>query len=122
MNLGYAWLKLRATDLVKLGELYLHDGSWHGSQVVPADWVKAATTNHLAMLDTSGMGYGYQWWTSEVAGHASFRALGFGGQLIEVVPDLDLVVVVTSDVRAPYLDAAQLASILDDTVVSSLAG
>jgi hypothetical protein len=31
-------------------------------------------------------------------GHRGFAALGLGGQLIEVLPDLDLVVVMTSEV------------------------
>jgi hypothetical protein len=30
-------------------------------------------------------------------GHPAFAAIGLGGQLIEVVPDLDLIVVMTSD-------------------------
>jgi CubicO group peptidase (beta-lactamase class C family) len=35
------------------------------------------------------------------AGHASCLAVGYGGQFIQVVPDLDLVVVITSDVNQP---------------------
>jgi hypothetical protein len=31
-------------------------------------------------------------------GHRGFAALGLGGQLVEVLPDLDLVVVLTSEV------------------------
>jgi CubicO group peptidase (beta-lactamase class C family) len=42
-------------------------------------------------------GYGDQWWVTKATGHDSFRALGVGGQLIQVIPDLDLVVVITSD-------------------------
>jgi hypothetical protein len=37
-------------------------------------------------------GYGYQWWTTSEQGHRAFTAIGLGGQLVEVVPDLDLVV------------------------------
>ena len=43
-------------------------------------------------------GYGYQWWVSTAAGHHAFAAAGYGGQLIEVVPDLDLVVVVSNTI------------------------
>jgi hypothetical protein len=42
------------------------------------------------------------------AGHPSFRAVGYGGQLIEVVPDLDLVVVITSDATLNRNDAREL--------------
>ena len=41
--------------------------------------------------------YGYQWWVTNGHGHDSFRAMGFGGQVIQVIPELDLVVVITSD-------------------------
>jgi len=30
-------------------------------------------------------------------GHHAFAAIGLGGQLIEVIPDLDLIVVMTSE-------------------------
>jgi CubicO group peptidase (beta-lactamase class C family) len=42
------------------------------------------------------------------AGHPSFLALGHGGQLIQVIPDLDLVVVITSDANQNRNDAGEL--------------
>ena len=62
--------------------------------------VADATRNHLEILDVSGYGYGYQWWTSEAGGRPAAVALGFGGQVIEVVPDHDLVMR-TSTIRVP---------------------
>jgi CubicO group peptidase (beta-lactamase class C family) len=41
-------------------------------------------------------------------GHDGFRAQGYGGQLIQVIPDLDLVVVITSDYTQERHDAANL--------------
>jgi CubicO group peptidase (beta-lactamase class C family) len=67
-------------------------------------------------------GYGYQWWTTTAAGHRAFAAPGFGGQLVEVVPDLQLVVVVRSDVGdnpgAPPEDYVGMV----DTVVAPAVG
>jgi CubicO group peptidase (beta-lactamase class C family) len=104
---GGAFLKLPARDLAKLGYLYLNGGRWDGTQLVPADYVAASTQPQSD--PTVGPGdYGYQWWVTDEAGHASFRAMGFGGQLIQVIPDLDLVVVITSDADQERHDAANL--------------
>ena len=40
--------------------------------------------------------------------YESFRAMGFGGQLIQVIPQLDVVVVITSDADLERHDAANL--------------
>jgi CubicO group peptidase (beta-lactamase class C family) len=97
-HLGYGFLKLTARDLAKFGYLYLEGGAWEGRQVVPAAYVRAATQPHVATGDPHATGYGYQWWTMSEQGHRGFAALGLGGQLVEVLPDLDLVVVLTSEV------------------------
>jgi CubicO group peptidase (beta-lactamase class C family) len=99
-HLGYGFLKLTARDLAKLGYLYLKGGAWESRQVVPAAYVRASTQTHVPTGGTFGpfTGYGYQWWTTTEQGHHAFAAIGLGGQLVEVVPDLDLVVVMTSAV------------------------
>jgi CubicO group peptidase (beta-lactamase class C family) len=98
-HLGYGFLKLTARDLAKLGYLYLKGGTWEGRQVVPAAYVRASTQTQVPTGGTFGpfTGYGYQWWTTTEQGHHAFAAVGLGGQLIEVIPDLDLVVVLTSE-------------------------
>jgi CubicO group peptidase (beta-lactamase class C family) len=98
-HLGYGFLKLTARDLAKFGYLYLKGGTWEGRQVVPAAYVRASTQRHTSTGGTFGPdeGYGYQWWTTTEQGHRAFAAIGLGGQLIEVIPDLDLIVVMTSE-------------------------
>ena len=43
--------------------------------------------------------YGYFWWISSETGHSAFFAGGYGGQYIYVIPDLDLIVVMTGNVN-----------------------
>ena len=43
-----------------------------------------------------GVPYGFQWWITDATGYPAFFALGFGGQYVYVVPDLELVVVVAA--------------------------
>jgi CubicO group peptidase (beta-lactamase class C family) len=106
-HLGGAFLKLPARDLAKFGYLYLNGGRWNGTQVVPADYVAASTQLQSDPLVGPG-DYGYQWWVTNETGHDSFRAMGYGCQLIQVIPDLDLVVVITCDPDQERYDAPNL--------------
>ncbi len=90
-------LRLRAQDLAKIGLLYLKKGRWQDQQLVPEDWVREATR---AQVDTGGgysPEYGYQWWVTTADGAPAYAALGSGGQVLEVVPSRDLVVVFQFD-------------------------
>jgi CubicO group peptidase (beta-lactamase class C family) len=106
---GFAGLQLPARDLAKLGYLYLNGGRWDGVQIVPAGYVRASTQGQSHPPPGGPFdGYGYQWWVTSDHGHPSFVAHGLGGQFIQVIPDLDLVVVITSDVENRRDDAQQL--------------
>jgi CubicO group peptidase (beta-lactamase class C family) len=100
---GAGWLRLRPLEMARIGQLFLDGGRWDGRQVVPADWVRAATTQQV---DSTAMGiaggYGYQWWVADAGGEARFYAQGIGGQRIEVVPRLGLVVVIASEFDASH--------------------
>jgi CubicO group peptidase (beta-lactamase class C family) len=84
---GNTWgggeLRLVPYDMAKLGYLFLNHGLWDGLQVVSPAWVKAAT---------SGASYGYLWWLKP---SGVYFATGAGGQEIWVLPDRDMVVVMT---------------------------
>jgi len=90
---GGGGLHLTPRDMAKFGFLYLHDGEWDGEQIVPADFVAEAVKTQSFF--SSSRGYGYQsWWTYPLQG--VYDAAGLNGQRIYVVPDLELVVVITS--------------------------
>nr|WP_221375183.1 serine hydrolase [Actinoplanes polyasparticus] len=94
-------LRLPTRELAKLGYLYLNGGRWEGTQVVPAEFVTAATTPTGLPPDVV-TGYGLHWWIDDDgAGQRTFTAVGYGGQYIAVVPDRDLVVVVTNNPEGP---------------------
>lgn len=84
-------------DMAKLGELYLNNGIWEGEQIIPAQWVQESTTVQFDRQSGSA-DYGYQWWVRTFGNnnyHAYF-AQGHYGQYIFVVPEIELVVVMTS--------------------------
>ncbi|MBC7974874.1 MAG: serine hydrolase [Myxococcales bacterium] len=105
-------------ELAKFGLLYLRDGNWNGRQLVPAAWVATSMTKQVEADDPYG--YGYNFWLRDLAGHDVAVAWGFGGQMIYIVKDLDLVVVMTTNTRDFAQDAFDGASIIEDDVIPAV--
>lgn len=105
---GGMGLYLRATDLLKIGTVFLRDGVWNGNQVVPAGWVWESTSPHVVTENAVPFGpeYGYLWWIGHGQGRDFYFANGYAGQIVLVAPDLDLVVVATSGWRSLTWDEA----------------
>jgi CubicO group peptidase (beta-lactamase class C family) len=91
ISVGWGEVRMRPHDMLKIGYLYLNEGRWEGEQIVPVEWVAASTRRHID--GTLQGGYGYQWWIAEPD---VYMALGYSGQYILVAPELDMVVVFTS--------------------------
>ena len=87
---------LTPRDMLKIGTLYLNGGAYQGKQIVPRAWVDSSWTERTTS-PWNGHRYGYGWWTRTAQQHTVRFAWGYGGQFIFVVPELQLVVVATSD-------------------------
>jgi CubicO group peptidase (beta-lactamase class C family) len=82
-------LSLRPRDMAKFGQLYLNGGRWGGVQIVSEAWVSESVRSH-----TQYLWYGYQWWRARFETDIqAYMGIGWGGQYVFVIPDLDLVVV-----------------------------
>ncbi len=86
-------------DMAKLGQLLLDEGVWDGERLISAEYIAEATQNQIA--DVSDTEYGYLFWMGDAGGYETFSAIGFGGQYITVVPELELVITITSDFFPP---------------------
>jgi CubicO group peptidase (beta-lactamase class C family) len=94
---------LRPRDQLKLGQLYLDGGLWNGKRIVSKEWVAESTSVHSHFAPKYSLGqqhsYGYGWHIHDLRSGANtyrvFAAEGNGGQIVLVVPDLDLVVGIT---------------------------
>jgi CubicO group peptidase (beta-lactamase class C family) len=97
-------LRLRPRDMAKIGQLVLAGGRWNDRQIVSKAWIDASMTPRTDA--TSLFFYGYLWWLgrSLLNGREVHwaGALGRGGQSIRIVPELDLVVVVTAGYYQDY--------------------
>jgi CubicO group peptidase (beta-lactamase class C family) len=96
---GSTDLCLRPRDMAKIGYLYLNKGRWEGKQILSSEWIQESTMKQIEIQETvvpKPFTYGYFWWNYPVEGHYSYHAYGIGGQIIMVIPDLDIVFVTTS--------------------------
>jgi CubicO group peptidase (beta-lactamase class C family) len=87
---------LTPRDLLKIGTVYLNGGMYEGRQVLPRAWIDS-TLLPRTTSPWNGHGYGYGWWTRSAQGYDVKFAWGYGGQYVFIVPELQLVVVMTSD-------------------------
>ncbi len=115
-------LRLRARDTAKLGQLLLTDGVWEGKQVLPKGWARESTTPRIN--GEALYYYGYQWWLGRTffKGHDMqwTAGVGYGGQRLFVVPDLDLVVMVNAGYYASRLQAIVPLGILNGVVLPAV--
>lgn len=85
--------------LLKFGQLYLRGGSVLESgqrvPVIPPTWI-GASWNLRVLSSFRNFRYGYFWWMEEFGGERTYFAWGYGGQMLFVVPSLNLVTVMTS--------------------------
>jgi len=89
---------MRSRDMLKWGLLVMNKGEWKGEQLVPAEFVKRATSR--IHTNKQGTSYGFFWWRHDApVGDKTFDCMsgrGAGGQFIMMFPELDLIAVVTS--------------------------
>lgn len=99
--LGGNQMAMTAQSLLAFGELYRNGGkTGEGRQVIPADWIGASwqvRTNSRF----SGDGYGYGWFNRTIGGENVWFGWGYGGQMVYVVPSLQMTVVMTSNESGP---------------------
>jgi hypothetical protein len=91
---GWGDLHMQPRDMAKIGYLWLNHGRWEGRQIVPTDWMQAATQAHAYPNFGSGE-YGYGFWVYPKRNPPEYEALGRGGQRINVTPAKNVIVVFT---------------------------
>lgn len=102
-SMGGSGLMCTPMDLLRVLYLVSMGGEYEGRQLLPRDYVKAATSrqidNFIKPVNTTWeemQGYGYQFWCIRGGGFACY---GMGGQLAVCLPEKDLLFVVTADTQ-----------------------
>ena len=100
---GYSWggsgVMCTTRDLAVFANLVMNKGEYNGKQLLPREYVEAATSYQISTREAEGnneyygSGYGYQIWMNPYG----FAFMGMGGQVAYCVPDKGLVIVFTAD-------------------------
>lgn len=109
--LGYEWeamgddvkrggtgLELTARDLAKIGLLHARYGTWQGHAVVKSGWIDRCFNDVLSLdgIDgnhAAGLSIGNTWWTKDYNNVGTHYADGYGGQMLMIIPEHDLIIV-----------------------------
>lgn len=91
-------LHLTARDMAKFGILYLNNGTWNGTQVLPASWVNKSIQEYNYGDDDYD--FGYHWWLHPEL--ECYAAEGYGAQRLIIFPDYNLVVSMNSGNTQDY--------------------
>ncbi|MCU0252764.1 MAG: beta-lactamase family protein [Vicinamibacterales bacterium] len=97
-------IRMTPRNFLKFGQMYLDGGVWKGRQIVSRAWVKRSTSRQIAGPNGSTDGFGWHRYTLTSGGrtYQEYEASGNGGQFLMVLPDLDLVVVMTGGSYGQY--------------------
>lgn len=97
VGMGGGGTRYRSRDLAKIGQTVVGGGRWNGRQVISEQWIDAALTIRAQARDDAD--YGYQFWRFRFPVRGVERGVwsmsGNGGNYVFLLPEEDLVVVVT---------------------------
>jgi len=97
---GYVYLRPR--DMLKLGILIQDRGKWKNRQVLSSEWIDAAVSKQSRIDDSDyGLGIWHRWYGMPTpTGQRRVDTIllsGNGGQKVQLIPSLDLIVVSTGN-------------------------
>lgn len=117
--LGGNEMALRLPDMVRFGEMYLNGGRWNGTQVLSTDWVNRSFVP-VTRSQFSGLDYGYGWFLGQTGNTNYALARGYGGQIICIVPPLNMTIAITSDPTLPARSGGyfgDLMRLIEETII-----
>jgi hypothetical protein len=105
---GAARMFMRPRDMLKIGVTYMNGGIWNGEQVIPETWVRDCF--QVKQVTSSG-DYSYFFWLRQLNSIDYLSADGDGGNYINIIPSLHMVVVMT---QGNYLEWPLYVNQADD--------
>jgi len=121
-------LEITPRDMVKIGVTYLNNGIFNDKQIISKQWIEKSTTLYSNNKNinipghTSGIhGYSYSWWLKSYTKSGEeinmYHAVGWGGQEIIILPELNTVVVFTG---GNYIPTVKVIEILEEYILPAI--
>lgn len=85
-------LYMTVYDYARLGQLWLQNGLWNGVQLIPEEWISAASSIQISHNKFCSDGYGFQVWH----GKHGIIFNGMFGQFVYIAPKHNIVIAVTA--------------------------
>lgn len=99
--MGGNQMALSPRALLAIGEMLRRGGvAADGTRLVSEGWIREMWTPRTTSPFT-GDAYGYGWFLRETGARPAVYGWGYGGQLLYLLPGIDMVVVITSDPDTP---------------------
>ncbi|WP_440224298.1 serine hydrolase domain-containing protein [Dokdonella sp. MW10] len=121
-GMGGGGTRYRSRDLAKLGEMLRDDGRWAGKAVLSKAWTRAMLHVHAQARDDAD--YGYQTWRFRFPHRGgeqpAWAMSGNGGNYVFIVPELELVAVITSNAYNQRFAHPQSQGIFRDVVLAAM--
>ena len=123
---GYAWggsgVMCTSRDLAAFANLVMNKGEYNGKQLLPREYVEAATSKQVETAAAEGnspyygMGYGYQIWMNPYG----FGFMGMGCQYAYCIPEKDLVLVCTADNQGNNEATGIIYSLFEEHIIKKV--
>ena len=96
-----------ASDLAKMGDMVLHEGSYNGNQIVSSGWIDSMLTPYQKLGERFGnMYYGYLWY-KPFESREVYAAIGDCGNIIYVNKEENVAVGVTGTFKPMIFDRVE---------------
>jgi len=119
VSLGGFGIETTPRELSKIALCVADRGKWKGQQIISSDWIDEMTSVQT-QINNFDYSFGYLWWIDE--SRDIYFMWGVGGQFAFIVPEKNLVVVMTSfpNTKGEYeIQADEALSIVDRIIDAS---
>ncbi len=121
-------LEFQPREMLKFGMLYQNKGTLNGTQIIPEEWINDTFTKGYQGTGTWGawdkIGFGYLWWRGEINGYEILTAMGYGGQYIMLVPEINLTIVTACNSKVDWdrsdFQEKQIIDIIADYILPAV--